>query len=95
MILLLLAMFQRGSSAAGVADALLASDNDKPATPNAGTAFLLFRLEDRIGASLLADELAIYATAPWNVEQVTKKLGNWGVPRCYLFFKFGQTRRSR
>ena len=46
MIFLLAMVLHCGTSAAGEADAPVASDNDNPAAPNAGTAFLrLFRFE--------------------------------------------------
>jgi hypothetical protein len=63
MILLRPAVFHSGTSGAGVADAPLASDNDNPAAPKTGTAFLLFRLEDRLGSDMAGASLACGTTS--------------------------------
>jgi hypothetical protein len=80
------AVFRCGTSTAAAANPLLDSDNDNPATPNAGTAFLgLFRFDDCLNGMVGAPYLSALslttrvsmgdATAPQNIMQVTKKLG--------------------
>ena len=69
-----------GTSVVGVPDAPLASDN--PAAPNAGTAFFSFVSWIALCLTWHARPFvcAIYATAPHDIEQVTKKSGDRGDP---------------